>query len=68
MVFGDYHLFVAQVLSIVVTIAIAIVGTLVCAGIVKLIVPLRVDEHAERIGMDEAMHGERAYPTFTGLD
>lgn len=60
LVFGDYHLFVAQVLSIVVTIAIAIVGTLVCAGIVKLIVPLRVDEHAERIGMDEAMHGERA--------
>lgn len=68
LVFGDYHLFAAQVLSIVVTIAIAIVGTLVCAGIVKLIVPLRVDEHAERIGMDEAMHGERAYPTFTGLD
>lgn len=66
--FGDYHLFVAQVLSIVITIAIAIVGTLVCAFIVKHIVPLRVDERAERFGLDETMHGERAYPTFTGLD
>lgn len=68
LVFGDYHLFVAQVLSIVITIAIAIVGTLVCAFIVKHIVPLRVDERAERFGLDETMHGERAYPTFTGLD
>lgn len=66
--FGDYHLFVAQVLSIVITIAIAVVGTLVCACIVKHIVPLRVSERAERFGLDETMHGERAYPTFTGLD
>lgn len=68
LVFGDYHLFVAQVLSILITIAIAVVGTLICAFIVKQIVPLRVSERAERFGLDETMHGERAYPTFTGLD
>lgn len=68
LIFGDYHLFVTQVLSIVVTIAIAVVGTIICAFIVKQIVPLRVDERAERFGLDETMHGERAYPTFTGLD
>ncbi|MDO4175266.1 MAG: ammonium transporter [Eubacteriales bacterium] len=66
--FGDYHLFVAQILSIVITIAIAVVGTLLCAFVVKQIVPLRVGERAERFGLDETMHGERAYPTFTGLD
>lgn len=66
--FGDYRLFAAQLLSIVITIAVAVIGTIVCASIVKLIVPLRVTSMEERIGMDESAHGERAYPTFTGLD
>lgn len=68
LVFGDYRLFAAQLLSIVITIAVAVIGTIVCASIVKLIVPLRVTSMEERIGMDESAHGERAYPTFTGLD
>ena len=68
LVFGDYHLFVAQLISIVITIAVAIVGTLICAGIVKLFTPLRVSEHDERIGLDESQHGESAYPSFNGLD
>ncbi len=67
LLFGDVHLFIAQVLSIVITIAVAIVGTLICAAIVKLIVPLRVDDMDERLGLDESAHGERAYPTFVGL-
>lgn len=68
LVYGDWHLFAAQALSIVITIAIAVVGTLVCAFVVKLVTPLRVDEHAERIGLDKSEHGEEAYPTFNGLD
>ncbi len=68
LLFGDYHLFVAQIISIVITIAVAVVGTLICAGIVKLFTPLRVSEHDERIGLDESQHGESAYPSFNGLD
>lgn len=68
LVFGDVRLFLAQAASILVTIAVAVVGTLICAGIVKRIVPLRVSDREERVGMDESAHGERAYPTFTGLD
>lgn len=68
LVFGDYHLFAAQLLSIVITIAVAVVGTGICASVVKMILPLRVTSMEERIGMDESAHGERAYPTFTGLD
>ena len=41
LVFGDYRLFLAQVLSIVITIAVAIVGTLICIGIVRILTPLR---------------------------
>lgn len=68
LVFGDTHLFIAQVISIVITIAIAVVGTIICASIVKLICPLRVEEIEERIGLDKSEHGEEAYPTFNGLD
>ena len=66
--FGDYRLFLAQVLSIVITIAVAIVGTLICIGIVRIFTPLRVDEREEKIGLDISQHGESAYPTFNGLD
>lgn len=68
LIFGDVHLFGAQVLSILITIAVAIVGTLICASIVKLFVPLRVSEKEERMGLDKSQHGENAYPSFNGLD
>lgn len=68
LIFGDYRLFLAQIISIVATIAVAIVGTLICASIVKLFTPLRVSEHDERVGLDESQHGESAYPSFNGLD
>lgn len=68
LLFGDYQLFVAQFVSIVVTIAIAILGTLICAGIVRLFTKLRVEEMDERIGLDVTQHGESAYPAFDGLD
>ena len=66
--FGNYRLFVAQIIGIVVTVAVAIVGTLVCLGIVRLFTGLRVDEKAEKVGLDISQHGESAYPTFNGLD
>ena len=68
LVFGDYRLFVAQIIGIVVTIAVAIVGTLVCLAIVRIFTELRVDEKEEKIGLDISEHGESAYPTFNGLD
>lgn len=68
LIYGDYHLFLAQIISIVATIAVAIVGTLICASVVKLFTPLRVSEHDERMGLDESQHGESAYPSFNGLD
>lgn len=68
LIYGDCRLFLAQVISIVATIAVAIVGTLICASIVRLFTPLRVTEHDERMGLDESQHGESAYPSFNGLD
>ena len=68
LVFGDYRLFLAQVLSIVITIVVAIVGTLICIGIVRIFTPLRVDPKEEMVGLDASQHGENAYPSFNGFD
>jgi len=68
LIFGDWHLFAAQLLSIVVTVAVAVIGTVLCASLVKLFVPLRVSEQEEKIGLDITQHGENAYPAFNGLD
>ncbi len=68
LIFGDYHLFIAQIIGIVVTILVAVVGTLICLALVRLITPLRVSEKEESLGLDLSQHGESAYPTFNGLD
>jgi Amt family ammonium transporter len=68
LLFGQTELFVAQLVSIAVTIAIAVAGTLVCIQVVRLLGDMRVSEHDERVGLDITQHGERAYPSFNGLD
>ena len=68
LVFGETQLFVAQLISILVTIAVAVVGTLVCVGITRIFTKLRVEHKEELLGLDTTQHGERAYPSFNGLD
>ena len=68
LVFGNVHLFVAQVLSIIITAAVAVVGTLICIGIIRIFTPLRVNQKEEALGLDISQHGENAYPSFNGFD
>ena len=68
LVFGDIHLFAVQVLSILITIAWAVAGALICIGIVRIFTPLRASEKEELLGMDATQHGESAYPSFNGFD
>ena len=68
LVFGNVHLFVAQVLSIIITAPVAVVGTLICIGIIRIFTPLRVDQKEEALGLDISQHGENAYPSFNGFD
>ncbi len=69
LVFGDTRLFVAQLISIAVTIVLAIVGTSVIMFVLKLIMKdLRVNPRAESEGLDISEHGESAYPSFSGMD
>ena len=66
--FGDIHLFIVQVISILVTIIVAVVGTLICIALVRLFTPLRVEKRDEQVGLDLSEHNETAYPSFNGLD
>ena len=68
LVFGNVHLFVAQVLSIIITAAVAVVGTLICIGIIRIFTPLRVDQKEEALGLYISQHVEKSYPSFNGFD
>jgi Amt family ammonium transporter len=68
LVFGDYRLFLAQLEGILITIVIAVVGTLLCVAVVRTFTPLRVSLKEEQLGLDVTQHGENAYPSFNGLD
>lgn len=68
LVYGEWRLFVAQIEGILITIVIAVVGTLICVAIVRIFTTLRVTDREERIGLDISQHGENAYPSFNGMD
>jgi Amt family ammonium transporter len=59
-------LWIHQLGAIGVTLALAIVGTLVCAFIVKAVVGLRVSEETEMSGLDLVEHGEEGYHDTIG--
>ena len=69
LVFGNANLFLRQLAAIAITIVIAIVGTLIAAGIVRLFTgTIKVSTKDEDIGLDISEHGESAYPSFNGMD
>ncbi|MHB8062698.1 MAG: ammonium transporter [Ruminiclostridium sp.] len=69
LVYGETRLFVAQLISIGATIALAVVGTIVIMFILKVVMKeIRVTPREEAEGLDISQHGESAYPSFTGMD
>lgn len=59
--YGSADTLIAQIISIVVAYALAIVGTFILFKIVNTITKMRADENEEITGMDIGEHGERAY-------
>lgn len=59
--YGETELFWAQIISIFVAIIFAVVGSTVLYKIVNAIIPLRVEENEEIVGLDVIEHGERGY-------
>jgi Amt family ammonium transporter len=57
-----------QAVAIVISIAVAAVGSLMCVTLVRAFTALRVDKRDELVGLDMSEHGEVAYPAYNGLD
>jgi Amt family ammonium transporter len=69
LIYGDINLFARQLAAIGVAIAFAVVGTLIAAGVAKLVTKdIRVPLKDEDVGLDISEHGESAYPAFNGMD
>ncbi|MBE6089231.1 MAG: ammonium transporter [Clostridium beijerinckii] len=66
--YGDVKLFIAQMMSIVITIIFAGGMTFLIIKVMKMFMDIRVDSSEEADGLDVAEHGESAYPSFNGLD
>lgn len=67
---GGFSLLGSQILGIVVTVALVAVLDLVIIAVVRALFHghLRVSASEEALGLDVAVHGESAYPAYTGLD
>jgi len=58
---GGIDLVVKQLIAVGATIAFCAVATFVIIAIINKIVPIRVNEEVEEAGLDESIHGEKAY-------
>lgn len=67
---GDPTFLFKQILGIVVTLVIVVVLDLVIIAVVCALFHgrLRVEDGEEALGLDISMHGESAYPAYTGMD
>jgi len=68
LIYGETKLFVVQLISIAVTIVIAVSATVVIMSVLKRFGGIRVTDEEEARGLDYSEHSESAYPAFTGLD
>jgi Amt family ammonium transporter len=59
--FGNPSQLGIQLVSVVATIALAMIGTLVILSVIKAVMGLRVAIDEERMGLDLSQHNERAY-------
>lgn len=68
LIYGDTKLFIAQIESIVITIAIAAIMSFIIIKVISLFMNIRVSDRDEANGLDLSEHNESAYPSFSGLD
>ena len=58
---GSSHQFLNQLIGVVFTATLAVVGTFLIVKLVDKLIGLRVDQEDESAGLDLSQHGERAY-------
>ncbi len=61
LLYGGFDLFWKQLIAIVATYIFVAVLTFIIAKVISYLVPLRVNEEDETLGLDISLHGEKAY-------
>jgi Amt family ammonium transporter len=61
LLFGDSSFFIKQVIAVVAASIYAFIFTYIMLIVINLITPVKVDEENQKVGLDEALHGEKAY-------
>ncbi|MGE8079950.1 ammonium transporter [Peribacillus loiseleuriae] len=61
LLYGCFDLFWKQLIAIVATYIFVAVLTFIIAKVISYLVPLRVNEEDETLGLDISLHGEKAY-------
>ncbi|MBC8140251.1 MAG: ammonium transporter [Armatimonadetes bacterium] len=65
---GGTKLIGIQLISVLIAVVVAVVGTVLIAGLLKAMGILRATEKEEEIGLDQTQHGEEAYNGMEGAD
>ncbi len=65
---GGTELLGHQLLSVLIAVVIAVVGTLIIGGILKAMGILRATDAEQDLGLDQTQHGEEAYNGMAGAD
>ncbi|MBM7636183.1 ammonium transporter [Streptococcus saliviloxodontae] len=68
LIYGNSHLLFVTLGAILVTIIWSALATFIIVKGISLVMPIRVTDHEEAVGLDDSQHAETAYPTFMGLD
>ncbi len=68
LLFGETTLFIAQILSILFTLAFAGGASWVIISVIKRVMPIRVSTAEEVAGLDNVLHDEKAYNPTLGLE
>jgi Amt family ammonium transporter len=61
LIYGGTSFFVKQLVAVTAASVYAFIFTYIMLIVINMFTPVKVDEKSERIGLDEALHGERAY-------
>lgn len=68
LIYGETHLFIAQIESVLFTLIFAGVASYLIISLIRVFMPIRVSQQEEALGLDQIEHDENAYPTFMGMD
>jgi len=60
---GGTHFFMVQVLAVLAACVYGFLFTYIMLVLINMITPVKVSEAAEDLGLDESLHGEKAYDT-----